>query len=360
MKNTNNSVKKHQSYWVLLLALLFSTSLHAKINSYMGGYLQAGEWTLMPSGSQYGPSIGGVGGLGLLYELQSGNKTSPARFLFDVGLGAQGGLTSFMQSSDQRSVLTNQIDLDGMNFDYVYDVKNRHDQYINVAAQLPLMVGFQIHKFYMLAGVKVYANVWTKTNSSATITTFGRYVDQAGEKVFDDFYSMPEYQFFDNKPVSSGVRTALKLDVDASIEIGGRLGFLTDAVGFDVPKRFSEIRIAGFVDYGLFDIHTDRNLSALGTLNPSNPTQVLPLEGNLRYNDGVTYPVYGKTSMIDHVVLNDIMGTTNFASVVKNVVVGIKFTFLFQLREQNKCIYCIDAYGTSPSAGGGGGVQYEE
>ncbi|MBO7458030.1 MAG: hypothetical protein J6T80_02080 [Paludibacteraceae bacterium] len=346
-------MKKHQSYLVLLFAVLISGTLNAKISNYVGGYADLGEWTLLPSESSYGPSFGVAGGLGFLYELQAGPTYGQTRFLFDVGVGAQGGLTSFIQGSNLSTVLSNQLDLDGQSFDYVYELKDRHDKYSNIAVQVPLMVGVQHRKFYALAGAKITANVFTKSHTTATLTTYGRYED------FDDFRDMPEYQFFTGRPLESGVKTSFKLDVDLSAEIGGRFGVVTDAVGYDVPKRKIEYRLAGFFDYGLLDIHYQRDQLALGTRNPSNPDQILPIDGNLRYNEGVTAPVYNTTSMVDNVVVNDIMSSSGFAKAVNSLVIGLKFTVLFQLPEQGKCVLCKDAYRSSVRHRSGG-VQYEE
>lgn len=353
MKNTIISVKKHQSYWLLLCALLVGGTLQAKINNYVGAYANLGEWTLLPTESDYGPSFGVAGGLGFLYELQAGPTYGQTRFLLDIGVGAQGGLTSFMQGSNMTAVLPNQLDLDGMSFDYVYELQDRHDKYSNIAVQIPLMAGVQHRKFYALAGVKVTANVFTKSHTSAILTTYGRYVD------FDDFRDMPEYQFFSGRELSSGVNTSLKLDVDVSAEIGGRFGVITDAVGYDVPKRKIEYRLAGFFDYGLFDIHYDRDQLALGTRNPANPDQILPLEGNLRYNEGATAPVYNTTSMVDNVVVNDLMSSSGFAKAVNSLVIGLKFTVLFQMPEPGKCVLCKDAY-RSLARRRSGGVKHEE
>lgn len=336
--------------------VLLSTTMQAKVYNYLGGYVQAGEWSLLPKESDFGPSFGGVGGVGFVYELQAGGAYSPARFLMQIGVGAQGGATSFMQGSSMTATLPNQTDLDGdMTFDYVYEVNDRHDQYTNIAAQVPLLIGFHYSRFYMLAGAKLGMNVWTKTHSTALLTTYGRY----GQ--FDEFRSMPEYQFFDDLPIIGGVRTTLKMDIDLSFEIGGRLGLVTSAVGYDVPKRQVEYRLAGFVDYGLVDIHYHRDQLALGTYNPANHDQILPIEGNLSYNSGTTVPVYNTTSMVDNLVMNDIMSTSGFAASVNNLVVGLKFTVLFQLPEPGQCVICRDAYRSSAkSHGSSRGMQYEE
>ena len=337
--------------------MLFSISLNAKVNNYIGAYANVGEWSFLPSQSDYKASFGVAGGAGFLYELQYGSKYSPTQFLFDVGVGAIAGMTSYSQSISSEAVLENQLDLDGEVFDYVYEVSDRHDEYKDLAVQVPLMIGVQHKKFYMLAGVKIYSHVLTKSYSTAMITTYGRYA------AFDDFRNMPEYQFFTDfqypnggKPV--GVKTSLKLDIDASLEVGGRLGLVTDASGFDVPKRKIEYRLAGFIDYGLLDIHYKREQLPIGALDANG--NVVPIS-SMEYNSGATAPVYNTRSMVDHLAMNDIMTTAGFADKVSNLLVGLKFTILFQLPEPGQCVICRDAYlKSSPRSSGGRGMQYEE
>ena len=343
MKNTNKSVKKHQSYWLLLLAVLFSSAVEAKVTNYIGAYGQVGEWTLLPSQSKYGASFGVTGGAGFIYELQAGPTYGPTRFLFQVGVGPQAGMTSFIQSSNTTVLLENQKDLQGDDFTYVYEITDRHDQYTNIGVQVPVLFGVQHRKFYMMAGVKVNANLYRKAHTTALINTFGRYAD------IPDLRNMPEYQFFTNRSLKGQANANISnLDLDVSFEIGGRFGgVITDAVGFDVPKRKIEYRLAGFVDFGVLDMHTPRELQ--GFTSPKT------------YNGIDTEPVYGTTSMVDNLTVNDVMSTSGFASKVTNLVVGLKFTILFQLPEEGKCVICQDAYKSSARSGGSRrGMKYEE
>lgn len=349
MKNTDYSVKNHRLYGLLLLALLLCGGANAKVNNYIGGYANVGEWSMLPSGSNYTGSLGIAGGVGFLYEMRAGETYSPTRFLLDVGVGAWGGMTSFMQSRDGMDTLFNQQDLQEQLFDYVYDLKGRQDRYNNVAVQVPLMIGVQHRRFYMLVGAKVNASVWTKTQTVAMLNTYGDYTRYG----YGIFRNMPEYQFFENKPIQGGVKTSLNLDVDLSFEIGGRVGgIVTDAVGYDVPKDRVEYRLAAFVDYGLFDLHSQG----------SNDMLVKPS----KYDTDKTsdYYVYKSESMIspDRLVMNDIMSTAGFASAVKNLMVGLKFTILFQLPEPGQCVICRDAYGSTVRRGNvrRSGVKYEE
>ena len=132
--------------------------------------------------------------------------------------------------------------------------------------------------------------------------------------------------------------------MDASLEVGGRLGFITDAVGYDVPKRRTELRLAAFVDYGLLDIHRNRDLPGLKPLT-----------------NYIADEAYKSNSMIDGLEMNDVMSTAGFAKSVNSLTVGIKFTFLFQLPEPGQCVICRDAYINSGVSGGSRkGMKYEE
>ena len=126
-------MKKHQTYPVLFLALLLSGTMSAKVNNYVGAYANLDEWTMLPSQSKYGPSFGVAGGAGALYELQVGPAAKTTRFLFDLGVGLQGGMTAFKQGGIMEAVLPDQTDLDGDKFDYVYSLSNRRDQYKDIA-----------------------------------------------------------------------------------------------------------------------------------------------------------------------------------------------------------------------------------
>lgn len=349
-------VKKRQTYWVLMLAVLFSGAVQAHVNHYIGGYIQAGEWSMLPSGSEYKASLGAAGGLGFVYEMQVGKKYGLTHFLFDAGIGANAGTTAYGQSSNalervggNSSPLFNQRDLQGRPFDYYYELSDRKDRYNNLALQIPLMIGMKHKRFYFLGGVKVYANVWTQAQYSTKVSTFGRYEDT------DDLRSMPDYQFFDGITKKGSVNTSLNLDIDATFEIGARLGEVFYSVGYDVPKSKMEYRLAAFVDYGLFDLHSKGRKPALQTpsLYDTNPT----------LQDGRINPnyVYQSKSMIRTLSMNDVMATEGFADKVQNLMVGIKFTILFQLPEEGKCVICRDAYTRSVDRGGSRrGMQYEE
>ena len=343
MKNTNYFVKKLLSYWILFPVLLFSGHVNAEVevNNYVGAFATLGEWSLLPQGnSKYALSLGVSGGLGGVYEMRLGPKYCPTAFLLDIGVGVSGGMTSYMQSSNMTETLTGQTSISGKTFDYVYEVNDRSDQYRDIALGVPFMFGVQHKKFYMLAGMKLYYHFFTKTASTATVNTYGVF------EGLDDFRNMPEYQFFEGVNLSGGVKTHFSIDLDASLEIGGRFGYYTDATGFDIPKNRIEYRLAAFVDYGLFDIRRSDmknvNADALSTPDAYDAT-------------------YNATTMIDNLVMSDVMSVEGFSNCVNNLMVGLKFTVLFQLPKTGDCILCRDNYRSSAKSGGSrSGVKYEE
>ena len=349
MKNTNYSVKKHQTYRLLFLVLLISGSLQARNTNYVGAYLEGGGWALMPSGSKYGPSFGAAGSLGALYELQAGNKTSETKMLFDVGLGVHGGWTRFDANLASKMAIENATDLDGDSFDYIYEITNRKDAYTNLAAQVPVLIGVQHRRFYMLAGVKANINVLTRFKTTATLNTYGSYQRFTELPNFVEFRNMPEQQFFENmplKPVSTP--TKWNLDVDFHLELGGRLGFLPEGTGFEVPRRDVEYRLAAFIDYGLLDLHT------------ADTKQLA--EAPTSYNAAAAYNPDGTNkSMVEGIKLNDVFATSGFAKAVKDATIGLKFTILFQIHQPEKCVLCGDGYKSLvPASSRKSGVQYEE
>ena len=117
-----------------------------------------------------------------------------------------------------------------------------------------------------------------------------------------------------------------------------------------MPKRTVEYRLAAFVDYGLLDLHTKGTQEALITpsvydTDPGSPNFV-----------------YNTTTMVDGLTMNDVMSTKDFASKVNNLVIGLKFTVLFQMPESGKCVICADGYNSSVRSRGNSrrGMKYEE
>ena len=289
----------------LLAALFCAVSGHAQLKHNFGLWLEGAEWSMLPQESELQTSMGEAGGLGFAYELQKNH------FIFQTGLGVLYGQSGFRTPNAIDSV-PGAIDNDGEVFTYIYDVRNRRDNYTNIAAQIPLLIGGQWNRFYFLLGAKVTLNVIQSANVTGNLTSYGLY------KQYDDFKDMREYQFFNDKPVAYPSKVNFNsFDVDGSAEIGVRLGYLPSATGFDVPKTRVQYRLALFADYGIFDIHT--------------PAKKTPM----------TVPgLYNSQDMLSGLGMNDYLSTENAAKQVNSLLVGVKFTMLFELPGPRYCVMC--------------------
>ncbi len=317
MKSVNN----HCKYGIAALLLIITSFAYGAGNTvkhFIGLSAEAGEWSLLPRESNLSASMGGAGAVGFVYDLQAGH------FLFDLGLGVTAGQTVFSVPTWSHT-FADQTDTEGDMFDYVCQLSHRRDAYTNVALQIPLMFGGQYKRFYAMAGVKFSFNAFTQADMTADLSTYGKYFQYLNGKkeyMFDRFFDQPPYNdlFFANRPLQSSNTTTFNVNLDASIEIGARLGFMTDHTGFDVPKSKVQYRLALFADYGVLDLHQAQNNNAADILSSD------------------------LTNAQSAIQMHDILSTSNAASAINNLLVGIKFTVLFQMPTRGNCIICRDAY----------------
>ena len=348
-------VKKHSSYIILLIAVLFSGTVSADIKHYIGAQINGGEWSLWDFAGPIGNdlSYGAAGALGFNYEMQVGPTYGQTRFLLNVGVSAQAGLTVFTPKRDVPPYkLNNQTDGQGDQFNYVYSFSNRYDRYNKLVAQVPILIGVQHKRFYMLAGVKIGYSALGTYKSQGQLTTYGEY-----PQFIDPITKFPVTQFYDQPHTLSkdGKSVINPISLDATMEMGGRIGFLTSDVGYDVPKRVIEYRLAVFADYGLFGY-------AKWGLN----------EAAFMVPDGTTYSE--TTDMRSVVAIQDILSSKDYIPsntkhnvnvgdhIGHNLMLGLKFTVLFLMPDKGKCVLCNDNYNNSNrrSSGGRRRVHYEE
>lgn len=308
-------MKNVKTYAILALLSTFSMAMNAQVKNHVGVWVEAGEWSLLTRQSEYQSSIGVAGGVGFLYDLQY------KHLIFNVGIGANYGMTAFNVNANQNQTIENQEDLQRDRFDYVYELRDRKDNYTNLMLQVPIMIGGQWGRFYCLAGVKAGLSFLTESHTRGTLTTYGVY-----EK-FDPFRNMPEYQFFEGLAVNKKVPVDFNFfNLDVCAEIGARLGYMTTARGYDIRQSTVQYRLGLFVDYGIFDLHKEGELPSLTVPN---------------HYDAVA--AYKTTTMVDGMTTNDVMSTSNFAKSVNNLLIGLKFTVLFELPEPKNCVICRDS-----------------
>ena len=396
-------MKKLRTYSVLVLVVLFCGAVKAEIHHFAGGSIGVGEWSLLPmqegevliypstdnldapttvAPMSYKPSIGGAGTLTFQYEFQyKPHAYSPVTLLVDAGIGAKAGWTSFLKGRgrDLTDVLRNCEDFEPLDpsllppgtpeptnlFSYYYELKNRQDNYLNVGLQVPLMVGLQYRHFYGLVGAKFNFNLFNRVHTMGDLSTYGIFNDYIHSKAVPEDYqwrNINGYQFFDNMPKDTtfAPTSPNTWSIDATIELGYRLGDVSSETGFDIPKRKIEYRIAAFADFGVTNWRKNANNNQLLLNRP----EAYDVTAENYTTDG------SNRSMVGNVQPNDIMavdkdamtGASLFGTMmVRNLFVGVKFTILFELPKPGECVICRDSYlPTDKSGFSGRGVKYEE
>lgn len=307
-------MKKINLSLILLIFGVFFSSLFAQrvINTHkLGFYLEAGEWSMLPREADFKASLGGGGAIGFNYEMQR------RHFLLDLGFGAMVGQTTFKVGSLMDQHYYNAANaIMNTPFTFVYEMKDGKHAYTQANAQVPVLLGAAFNRFYFLAGAKLNFNIWNQCRVFGPIDTYGVY------EHWDSFHNMPMYQFYDGHPFSATTSTSFNLDIDASVELGFRLGDISNESGWDIKKNRSncEYRLALFADYGILDYHKADNRSPMSAPH-----------------------VYNKNDMFSTLTVADILSTTNAASAVNNLMIGVKFTMLFALPEPKVCVICKEA-----------------
>ena len=301
-------MKRCLSLFFLALGLTFVAK--AQVKNYISVWGQAGESSLMTNISQLSSnlSFGGAGGVGFGYELEANH------FLFTIGLSADVSHTVFSSKPLQQEI-PGAIDDEGDKLTFVYDQHSRSDAYTNISAQIPLMVGAAVNRFYFLAGVKAEINLLTFANSKAVLSSSGDY-----EKFIDPFTGMPEHMFFGETPITTSNRPKFGPNVLLSLEIGGRFGqFNSKDKGFDVPQTRNYGRLAVFADFGLLDIHQKGS------------------------DDPIKLPTtFNSEDMQSSIRLTDLLSSSAAENAVRSLTIGLKYTYLFRLPDKKACVICKD------------------
>jgi len=312
---------------IILITLLSSFSLFSvkanasDVNNFLGFWLSGAYSTMLHNVDMVHNEFGGAAELGFTYELQH------RHLLFNLGVGytyQNTGINVPDFSYSQGTFEAPLYDSEGDALIYNYNVSNRIERIGAHYVPIQLMLGGQFGKFYFLAGGKFRLAISASTKVKSDITTTGTY-----PQFIDDFANMYNHAFFDHKPFESKGTTSLNHCAALSVEIGWRLGMKsTRETGFDAPKDGkARYRLGFFADYGLLNIHRNREEPALYvaddfmSLYQANP--------NLDLNSVVN--------------MNHSFNTSRFNdSKVNNLFVGIKFTMLFALPHRGPCIHCDD------------------
>ena len=342
-------MKKQYSYIILLLVVLFSGAANAEMKHYIGAQANLGEWTLWAHPGMKGGdrSYGAAGAVGFNYEMQIGPKYGETFFLLNLGLSAQVGTTNYrFKDREFTYTLPSQTDADGETFDYVYALTQRQDRYNKIVAQVPILVGVQHKRFYMLAGAKVGYNVLTNHITKGLMTTYGVYKDT------DPLRDVPEMQFFDEahaKEIKKDgtIRTVNPLSLDLTMELGGRIGEIFTGTGFDIPKRNMEMRLGVFVDYGFTGFIQWKATNSAMTVPTNTYSPTADMIAGVKVNDVMSTDVFIPASE-RYDAQKKPKGVKDGDYIGHNIMLGLKFTILFLQPEKGKCVLCNTNYNGSP------------
>ena len=313
-----------------MLLVGFSTAIFARneLKNYMGVWVEGGAASLLTGDHEVANSVGGGGALGFAYELQTNH------FLFNLGAGVKADYNA-LPIDEYEFKLKNQGVAPDLYTYYAYSTQ-RKDCYTDVSVHVPVMFGGQWNRFYFLAGVKGDFSVLGLSKIKGQLSVDGQYNGQ--EQMFSEtegfkgLWGGESYSFSD--------KTKFNIDVDASVEVGGILGYIQEGTGYDVPKTRTTFKLAVFADYGLLNIH-----SSVVT-DDSKAGQYPATKCTTTVGD---YTVGPDMEFID------ILNSSEVVNPVHKLFVGVKFTVLFELPKSKGCTICRDSQISTASGGKGQG-----
>lgn len=273
--------------------------------------VQAGEATTLldvESNLPIRPALGLDAQLGIGYELQK-NK-----FFFSVGARATYDLTRNKIKDYTESFLQMDYENEPVLYRYHYvSIKTSHNiLMLGVPVQFGVYITPQV---YMAAGVRAEYPLVMSYKTGAQIYTDGVY-DQYIQPIEND----PKYGYYPKFPLSySGARAFKKMYpmVTPGFEVGAR---------FRLKKRTS-VRVGAYVEYG-FPLGAEYKLPFIDySLVDQTPggRSLEDLQQNLIINSELYYE--------------------GLSSAYNRLAVGVKATFLFQLKQKQPCVTCVDDSG---------------
>ena len=275
------------------------TPLTPEVSHFVSLHGDAGYSSLLHSISGQKPAVGMNMNIGADYRLLHNN------FLFSAGVEAMYELNA--NQLDKLDVSIPMKDTEGDLFDMHVLVDKSRDLSHMVNVNIPLLVGGEWGRFYFLVGPKVSLNLYGVTSSSSKVTTYGEY-----DRYYDDFYDMPNHQFVSGQQMSSAsLPLKWNMNVMAHIELGGRVSHMYKHQQFRLHPDIVRMYVAGFVDFGLLNIHSHSNGS--------------PLFEYRETDEGVQF--YIQPLLLSSVADN---------AVFRNMNIGIKYTVAFELPKQGK------------------------
>lgn len=296
-------MQKRLIYIVSLVLLSASISAHTNLNPEVTHFValhgDAGYSSLLHTMESRTPAAGVNSNIGIDYRLQYNN------FVFSIG--AEGMYELNINHIGQLTETIKMIDTEGEAFDMHVQVDKSRDLTHMANVNIPILFGGEWKRFYFLVGPKVSLNVYGATSSKALVTTYGEY-----DRYYDDFYNMENHQFVSGQPMGSAtLPMKWNFNVMAHLEIGGRIGHMFRHKQFRLNPDKVRMYLAGYVDFGLLNLHSNRNGK--------------PLFDYQETDHGVQF-------YIQPLLLSNMSDGVFF----RNMNVGIKFTVAFEMPKHGK------------------------
>lgn len=231
-------------------------------------------------------------------------------FIFGAGLEGRYSLYGVAPVDDRMTF--SMIDSEGDPFTMNAVISDRRDVMHAVDLQIPLQIGGEWGHWYAMVGAKLAFNLYGTARTTANVTTTATY-----DRFADDFQDMPNHYLYNGQDILSDRQgVSFNPQVYGTVEFGYRLGKLYTGTGADIPKSKTRYYIGVFAELGFLNLHKE-NAQGAPVVSSINP------EGGMTFSIN---PVYNTTTYKD--------------AVVRNYMAGVKFTVLFELPKQLKCVIC--------------------
>lgn len=190
-------------------------------------------------------------GAGWSEPISKSNGWSPAlglgyRYMYkalvlDAGVGLEYRVRN-NQPYDILDVKAEDVDDTGEPYMGTHFWTNRHTTLQNVGIHIPLMVGFEVKRFYMLAGIKANIDLWGSTYENGEYTMTGKYTR------FMDEWEIDAHQLKSN---ASYETNAVGVGIGCNIRACGEVGYCVysgEKSKFNT-KAAPRYNIGAFVEY---------------------------------------------------------------------------------------------------------------
>ncbi len=219
-------------------------------------------------------------------------------FLLSIGAAVSGEHPRVSVAEEKYA--PHMIDTRGIPFVYLGALKNRCDWSSTLWIHTPVMVGFEMRPFYVMVGAQYSLSLVSSTHQTALMASAADYGDRYYTDYIDD---MPTHGYHDFEPESTKGHIRYKNDIRLLVEAGGTFAIGKSAYGVD-----RLLRLGAFAEIGML---------------------------NVLDNSTAETKTKWDVSEYMHVTMNHVYSSADSdAGLLRNIVVGIRATWLFPIGEQ--------------------------